>query len=453
MFKKKSKTNVTDMTVGSPTKHILLFAIPLLIGNIFQQFYSMVDSIVVGNYVGANALAAVGNCGSLNFLFFSLSSGLAIGIGVLVSQHYGAKDDKNVRVTIANSFYIVFVAAAIVSVVGFILGPWILKLLNTPDTILQDSTTYLRVTCLGIVAVALYNSVASMLRALGDSKTPLYFLIFASFVNVGLDLLFVLVFHLGVLGVALATIISQAVSAILCLIYAIKKVSYFQFHKDEWKYNQEVVVKTVKIGVPIAMQSSMIAISCMALQGVVNQFGEVIMAASTVVSRIEMVVQQPYGSLSSAVTTYSGQNMGAGKMDRVQKGFKRATLIALIFSILLIPIMYGFGEQIMGIFVKDPDVIAVGKNALRITSLFYFALGMIYVPRAVLNGCGDAKFPMINGITEVLCRISYSQIFTKIPVIGYWGIWITTCATWITTAAVCLIHYKRGKWKEKRIRA
>lgn len=439
---------MTDMTTGSPVRHILKFALPLLIGNLFQQLYNMVDSIVVGNFVGKNALAAVGACGSMNFLFFSLSSGLAIGIGIIVSQYFGAKDEKNVRSTIANSIYVLLMAALSVSVIGIIFAPQLLKLLVTPDNIIGDSTIYMRTTCAGIIAIAFYNGVAAILRALGDSRTPLYFLILSSIVNVILDLTFVRALEMGVFGVALATIISQAVSAVTCLIYAYHKVPYFRLTKEELRPHKEIIIKSFRLGMPVALQNSMIAISCMVLQGVVNSFGDTVMAAYTITNRIEQIVQQPYGSLGAALTTYSGQNIGAGKIDRVKKGFRQAILMALIFSILLIPVAYLFGPRIVGIFVKEQEVIDIGYRALRITSLCYFGLGMIYVPRALLNGCGDTGFAMLNGISEVVCRILYSPIFTRISLLGYWGIWCTTAATWITTAIVCVVRYFQGKWKK-----
>ena len=443
--------NITDMTTGSPAKHILKFALPLLIGNLFQQLYNMVDSVVVGNFVGKNALAAVGSCGSMNFLFFSLSSGLAIGIGIIVAQYFGAKDEKNVRSTIANSYYVLIAVSLLVSVIGILAAPGLLRLLATPDNIIGDSILYMRTTCIGIAAIALYNGIAAILRALGDSRTPLYFLIVSSIVNVVLDLIFVLSFGMGVFGVALATIISQAVSAVSCLIYAYHKVAYFRLSREELKPQSSIIVKSFQLGVPLALQNSMIAISCMVLQGVVNSFGDTVMAAYTITNRIEQIVQQPFGSLGAALTTYAGQNMGARQTERVKKGFVQCTFIVLIFSVVLIPVAYLFGKNIVGIFVKEQDVIDIGYRALRITSLCYAGLGMIYVPRALLNGCGDTGFSMINGFTEVACRILYSQIFIRIPVLGYWSIWITTGATWITTALVCVARYFQGKWKLKSI--
>lgn len=443
--------NMTDMTSGSPAKHILNFALPLLIGNLFQQLYNMVDSLVVGNYVGADALAAVGACGSMNFLFFSLCGGLSTGIGIIVAQFYGAKDEKSIRATIANSIYVLVGIAIVVSVLGILTSPALLRLLQTPEGILADSVLYMRTTCAGIIAIALYNGVASILRALGDSKTPLYFLILASIINVVLDLVFVLQFNWAVFGVAFATIIAQAVSAIACIIYAYIRVPYFRLTKEQLRPQFDIISRSFTIGIPLALQNSMIAVSCMALQGVVNTFGETVMAAYTIIGRIEQVVQQPYSSLGMAITTYTGQNVGAKKLDRVKKGYHQAIIMVLIFSILLLPVCYIFGEQIIGAFVKEPEVIAIGVQGLRINCLFYFGLGMIYVPRALLNGAGDAGFAMMNGFTEVACRILFSQVLTRIPVLGHVGIWLTTGATWATTAIVCVIRYRQGKWKEKAL--
>lgn len=445
-------SNITDMTIGSPTRHILLFSIPLLIGNIFQQLYNMVDSVVVGNFVGANALAAVGTCGSMNFFCFSLSSGLAIGIGIIVAQYFGSKNDKMVRSTISNAIFILTGASIIVSLLAFIFCPYALKLLQCPESILPSSIIYMRTTCCGTIFVAFYNGVASILRALGDSKSPLYFLILSSIINLGLDLLFVIVFKLGVFGVALATIISQAVSAFTSIIYAYKKVSYFHLSKSEFYPNRNIIINSLKVGTPVALQSCLISISMMVLQGVVNTFGETVMAAYTIVMRVEQLVQQPYSSISAAITSYSGQNIGAGEIQRVKKGFHRGTVIVLIFSLIMLPTFWFFGKNIIGFFVdNDMDVINIGAKGLQITSLCYFMLGMIYVPRAVLNGCGDTGFAMINGITEVAGRIIFAPVLTKIPAIGFWGIWVTTGATWTITAIVCFIRYKTGIWKKKAI--
>ena len=445
----KPSSTAADMTKGNPVRLILTFSIPLIIGNVFQQFYNMVDSIVVGNFVGANALGAVGACGSLNWLFFSLSSGLGIGIGVIVSQFYGAKRFDQVSATIANSFYVLVSTALVVSILCFAITPAVLRLLNTPDDIINDSITYMRTTCIGIVAISLYNGVSSILRALGDSKTPLYFLILSSICNVLLDLLFVIAFGWGVFGVAFATILSQALSAVVSLIYSIRKIPYFRLTKEQMKPNPAIIKNSYRLGVPIALQSSMIAVSCVVLQSVVNRFGSTVVSAFTITNRIEQLINQPYNSLGTALTTYAGQNIGAGDTGRVKLGFKKSIYIVAVFSAIMIPVMFLFGKNIAGLFVKETDVIELGASALRITSVCYFFLGMIYIPRGILNGCGDAAFSMINGLAEVVCRLLFSSVLTRIPKIGYWGIWITTGLTWLCVSIVCLLRYASGKWKQK----
>ena len=442
------KAKITDMTTGNPTKHILLFALPLFIGNLFQQLYNMIDSLVVGNYVGANALAATGTCGSLNFLFFSLSSGLAIGIGIIVSQYFGAKDEQGVRDTIANSIYVLAAASLAATLLGVLLARPLLLLLSTPDEVIGDAIVYLRTTCCGIIFIATYNGVAATLRALGDSRTPLYFLIFSSLCNIGLDLLFVLCFNWGVFGVGFATVISQALSALVSLIYAVIKVPYFKLTKAELKPHKLIIKRSFELGVPMALQSSMIAISMIVLQGVVNTFGTVVMAAYTITGKVDLVISQLYNAMSQSLVTYAGQNIGAGEIDRVKKGYLRGHIIVFIYNLIMIPIIFTFSSQIVGIFVTEPEVIEIGGNALRITSLVYFFLGAIYVPRGTLNGCGDAKFSLINGITEVACRIVYASVLTRIASIGMWGIWIATGLTWFTVAIICNIRYFRGRWKK-----
>ena len=442
------KAKVTDMTTGNPTKHILLFALPLFIGNLFQQLYNMIDSLVVGNYVGANALAATGTCSSLNFLFFSLSSGLAIGIGIIVSQYFGAKDEQGVRDTIANSIYVLAAASLAATLLGVLLARPLLLLLSTPDEVIGDAIVYLRTTCCGIIFIATYNGVAATLRALGDSRTPLYFLIFSSLCNIGLDLLFVLCFNWGVFGVGFATVISQALSALVSLIYAVIKVPYFKLTKAELKPHKLIIKRSFELGVPMALQSSMIAISMIVLQGVVNTFGTVVMAAYTITGKVDLVISQLYNAMSQSLVTYAGQNIGAGEIDRVKKGYLRGHIIVFIYNLIMIPIIFAFSSQIVGIFVTEPEVIEIGGNALRITSLVYFFLGAIYVPRGTLNGCGDAKFSLINGITEVACRIVYASVLTRIASIGMWGIWIATGLTWFTVAIICNIRYFRGRWKK-----
>lgn len=450
---KDMRNHQVDMTVGNPTEHLLWFALPLFIGNLFQQFYNLVDTSIAGKFISADALAAIGSCSSLNFLFFSLSAGLANGIGIIVSQYFGAKKDAMIKATVVSSFYILAISAVVVSGLGILLARPLLVLLQTPEgAILDDAVLYLQVTCLGIIFIAFYNGVAAILRALGDAKAPLVMLIISSFLNIGMDLLLVIVFRLGVFGVAFATVVAQALSATIALCYAFVRIPYFKLSRSELRPHKDIILQSFRLGIPLALQSSMIAISMIVLQGVVNSFGNTVMAAYTISAKVDLLVSQFYTAISMALTTYSGQNYGARKLDRVKSGFLRGVIIVTAYNCVMIPLVLLFREPIVGLFVDEQAVIAIGVRAQLITSLAYFALGMIYVPRGVLNGVGDAKFSLINGITEVICRVVFSFGLTSIAVIGQWGIWGAAALTWITVAIVCMCRYYFGKWKYKEER-
>lgn len=445
------KQAVYSMTEGSPAKLLLKFTLPMLIGNLFQQFYNMVDSIVVGRFVGSNALAAVGATGSLNFLFFAMSFGISAGVGVVVSQYFGADRMDMVEKSIMNGMYLLTVVSAIMGVIGIVMARWVLVALDTPAVILDDAVIYMRVSCAGILAIAAYNGVASVLRALGDSKRPLYFMVVACFINIVLDLVFVISFGWSVFGVALATVIAQLVAAAGAFVYALCKVPCFRIKKENRSVRRDIIARCFTLGLPIAMQNALIAFSCIFLQKVVNGFGESVVAANTALGRIEQLVQQPYNSLGTALTTYTGQNIGAGKIDRVKQGYKTGFWSVVVFSlVMLLPCQF-LGEQIVGIFVTEPEVIAIGAKGLSITSFFYFFLGMIYVARSVLNGAGDAAFAMINGLMEVAGRVGFAIPLTKIPFIGMWGVFFTTAFTWTLTSIVSMARYHKGKWEFKKI--
>ena len=439
------------MTEGTPLRLLIAFTIPMLIGNLFQQFYNMVDSIVVGKYVGANALASVGVTGSINFFFFSLSSGIAVGIGIIVSQYFGAGDEKQVQKTIANSVFIILGTAVFMGLIGAVFARQVLVLLSTPMAILDDAVTYMQICCGGLVAVAAYNGISSILRALGDSKTPLIFLVVASVINVVLDLIFVIEFGWSVFGVGLATVISQFVAAVGSILYAYIKIPYFKIPKKYYRLDQDILVRCLRLGLPVALQYSLISISCIAQQWVVNGFGEITVAAFTATGRIEQLVHQPYMSLSTALATFTGQNIGAGKIARVRKGFWTSMKMTAVFSILMLFISVAFAEQIIHIFVDDPAVIAMGAKGLRIISLCYLPLGTIYMTRNILNGAGDVNFSMASGFVEVFGRVGFSKPLTMIPFLGVWGIWITTGLTWTITAVVGFVRYSGGRWKYKSI--
>lgn len=442
---------VQDMTEGNEVRHLIQFSLPMLIGNVFQQFYNIINSIVVGRYIDASALAAVGATGSLNFLAFSVCLGLSIGISIIISQYFGAKREEDVKKAIANAVYVIAVSGIIMSVLTSVFARPILQVMNTPPEILDESVRFLRVSAGGMTAVAAYNAMAAILRALGDSKTPLFFLVVSCGINVGLDLLFVLKLGLGVEGTAAATVISQGLAALGCIIFALRNNPYFKLKKEHMKVSWPIIVQCIRIGVPVALQNSMIAVSLVALQRVVNGFGEVAVAAYTATSRIEQLIQQPFNSLGAAMATFAGQNMGAGKLDRVKKGYYKSILIVGAFSVIALLAAQLGGHSIIGLFVKEEAVINIGARAIKITSCMYFALGMIYVTRGVLNGTGDAFYSMINGIVEVVGRVGFSTGLAMIPAIGVWSVWTTTGLTWVITAAASIIRYKQGKWQNKSL--
>lgn len=441
------KDTSINMTEGNTIKHLLVFSIPMLIGNLFQQVYNLADSIIVGQLIGSQALAAIGATNSLTFLFFALCNGFGAGGGIIVSQSFGAGNTKEVKNCIANTGYIMIVLPFVVGVSAFFLSDPILRMLGTPEDIFHDSLSYLRIMCIGLLFVSVYNYVSSMMRALGDSRTPLYFLIFSCILNAGLDVLFVLTFKMGVFGAGLATFISQFISNVLCLTYAFTMNPYFKINKKDLKINPTVIQRTVKLGFPLSIQFSLIAISCMALQRVVNSFGALAVAAFTATGRVEQVIHMPYQTLSAAESTFCGQNFGAKNYKRVREGFRKSMLLMTIFTLCMVPLIQIFGEQIINIFVKDEEVIAMGAKAMRITSIFYIFLGLIYTARGVLNGLGDSFFALLNGIVEVVGRFTVPYALTVIPAIGVWGIWWSVGIVWFLSGITAWWRYlyKRRK--------
>ena len=438
------KSEIKNMTEGKPLKLIALFAIPMLVGNLFQQIYNIADSIIVGKMLGKDALAAVGATGNITFLFFALCNGIGSGGGIVMSQYFGRREDDNVKTCILNTAYIMFIFPLIVGIIAFFCSTPLLLLLKTPEDIMAQSVLYLRTMCVGIVFVSMYNFVSSTLRALGDSKTPLYFLIISSIINIGLDIWFVKL-GFGVFGAGLATVIAQALSGFGCIIYALKRNSYFIFERKHYAINTHIIKQTIRLGVPLSLQFAMISISCMALQRVINSFGAVAVAANTAVVRIETVIHQPYQTMGATLSTFTGQNYGAKKFDRVKKGYIQGAVIVLVFSLIMLPIMQFFGSNIISIFVSEPEVIEMGARAIKISSLFYVFLATIYVTRGVLGGLGDAFFSLINGIVEVIGRFTVPFWLTAIPSIGIWGIWWSVGIVWSLAGITALMRYFQYK--------
>lgn len=444
------KSNLMNMTEGRPMRLLFVFALPLLIGNLFQQAYNLADSMIVGKLLGANSLAAVGATGSISFLFFSVCNGISSGGGIVTAQYYGAKDYDRVKQAIVNSAYIMLSTSLVTGVTAFLMVPTVLGWMGTPEEILPDAITYMRMTSASVPLIAVYNYASSMQRALGDSRTPLYFLIFSCFLNVGLDLLFVGSFGLGVFGAALATMLSQLLAGVGSLLYAVRTNPFFRLNKTDLPFDRKIAKGAIRMGLPLALQWSLIAISTTALQTFTNTFGANAVAAFTATNRLEQLVQQPFGSLSMALSTYSSQNYGANRKDRIRTGFRDNLLATAVLSALMFLLMQVWGNNLIGMFVNEADVIALGGRALKITSFFYLFLGTIYATRGVLNGIGDALFAFINGFVEIAGRIGLPVLLSAIPGVGVWAIWYTAGITWMLAGLSCVLRYLA--WRRKTFR-
>ena len=444
---------IRKMTEGSELSHILRFTLPLLAGNLFQQLYNIVDSAIVGRYLGGEALAAVGSTGSITYLFYTLCIGLATGAGILIAQRFGAGDNDAVKRLITNSAYALGALGIIISVVSVICARPLLLLLDTPAEVIDRAEGYMQISCAGTVAVAAYNWINAVLRSLGDSKTPLIFLGVASVLNAVLDVLFVVGFEMDVNGAALATVIAQGVSAAGSIIFAFCKNPCFKLTREQAKFNGAIFTKCIVTGVPIALQNAMVSLSMVFLQRTANGFGPTVMAAYTASMRVEQLVQQPFASLNVAISTFAGQNIGAGKTDRAVRGYRKSVLTGLVFSIVMLVLFMLFSGAIMGVFIdktEDPQVLVIGEQALKLSSLFYFPLGLIHITRGMLNGAGDVGFALINGVAEVVGRIGFALLLVNVfPQVGYWAVWGTTCLTWVLTALMSLARYFSGVWRKK----
>ena len=436
------KDYTTDMTTGNPVRHIIRFAIPALIGNVFQQVYNIADTIIVGRFVGANALAAVGSTSSITFLFFALCNGIGSGGGIIASQFYGAHDNAKVKNCIVNTGLIMLIVPLLFGTTGFIFAPALLRLMSTPEDILPDAAMYIRFMCMGLLFVSSYNYLAAMLRALGDSRSPLYFLILSTILNVILDIVFVYNLKMGIRGAAIATVISQFTATVTCGIYAYRINPYFRLRKEDFVISFMMCKKVIRLGVPMSLQFALISISAMAVQRVVNSYGTTVIAAFTATNRIEQLIHQPYTTLGASLATFCGQNYGAKKYDRVYSGYKKGLLIMAVLTIVMILVMQFFGGAITGLFVTDSEVISLGAMGLRITSSFYFALGLIYVVRGVLTGVGDAFFALFNGIVEVIGRFTLPILITKYMGMGRTGIWVSAGVVWVVSGVSAWYRYR-----------
>ena len=438
-----NKELTKDMTTGNPVKLILLFSIPLLIGNIFQQFYSMVDTIIVGRFVGVDALAAVGSTGSMSFLINGFVVGLTSGFAVLISQKFGAKDEAGLKKATASTIVLSLIATIIVTIVSMLFAKPLLNLMNTPENIINDAYSYIIIIYGGTVATVAYNMFASILRALGDSKTPLYFLIIASILNIVLDIVFIVNFKMGVSGAAYATVISQGVSSILCLIYTYRKYKILILKKEVFKVKRRMYIKHLKIGIPMALQFSITALGIMTVQGALNVFGSTVIAAYTAASKVLQIVMQPAITFGVTMATYCGQNLGAKNYARIKEGVKKCTQISIVTSILAGLILVFGGKFFVGLFIENPDasILAYAQECLNYAAVFFIPLGLIFIYRNALQGMGESFVPMMAGAYELIARAIVA--FTLPRFIYYTGICLADPIAWLAAAIPLGIYYHK----------
>ena len=426
-----------DRTTGNPVKLILFFSIPLLIGNIFQQFYSMVDTIIVGRFVGVEALAAVGSTGAMVFLVNGFVIGLTAGFAILISQRFGAKDHLGMKKATGSAITLSIISVLIITIISILSAKPVLRLMNTPDNIIMYAGTF---------ATFIYNMLASMLRALGDSKTPLYFLIISSILNIVLDLVFIINFNMGVAGAAYATVISQGVSGLLCLIYTYKRHTILKLKKSDFIVKKDYYITHLKIGVPMALQFSVTALGIMIVQGALNVFGSTVIASYTAASKALQLVMQPAVTFGVTMATYCGQNLGARNFERIQEGVKKCTIISIITSIIAGIVLVLFGKYFVLMFLESPDqtVIGYATQCLNIAAIFFIPLGLIFIYRNALQGIGDSFIPMMAGVYELAARALVA--FTLPNFIGYLGICLADPVAWIFACVpLAYTYFKRIK--------
>ena len=400
------------MTEGSPAKLIVMFTIPLLIGNIFQQLYSMVDTLIVGRTLGVNALAAVGCTGSINFLILGFAMGVSTGLAIITAQRFGAKDEEGVRRSVAAGAWISLGVTVVLTAVSVPLARQILELMNTPMEIIDGAYDYIIVIFWGIIACMLFNFLSNIIRALGDSRTPLLFLVIACILNIVLDFGLILGAGMGVAGAAWATIISQMVSGLLCLWYIKKKLPILHLSKDDWKVSGWDMKQHFKISMPMGFQMSIIAIGAVVLQFVLNGLGSAAVAAFSAAQRIDQIAGQPMNSFGTTMATYAAQNYGAGEIGRIKKGVLQCCLISVGFSIAVGLVNIFAGYQMAGFFVGDGEraVQSMAQTYLQINGAMYFVLALLFVFRFTLQGLGKGFMPTVAGVMELLMR-TFAAIF------------------------------------------
>ncbi|MBE6846345.1 MAG: MATE family efflux transporter [Ruminococcus sp.] len=449
-----SKTK--ELTVGKPYKLILAFAIPMVIGNLFQQLYNMVDTIIVGKYVGVNALAGVGSTGAISFLVVGFALGVCTGFSIPVAHEFGAGNYKKMRKYIAHSIYLCTATTIILTLITVIGAAPVLKIMNTPEEIFSDAYNYIIVIFAGLGATIFYNMLSGILRAIGDSKSPLIFLVISSFLNIALDLIFIITFDMGVFGAGLATVISQLVSALLCLVYMIKNYDILKFERDELKFDSRYAAGLSSNGYPMALQFSITAVGSIILQSAVNTLGTQSVAAITAASKIQTVAIGPMESLGITMATYCGQNKGAGKYERIRQGINQSLVIEMIYCVAVCIAVSVFGGIITTLFIDTQNTSAaeisriteLSAHYLKINGVFYPLLGLLFILRNSIQGMGYSMLPMLAGVAELIARSFVAIGF--VATVGYDAACFSSPAAWIFADIILIITYAAKMRKMKK---
>ena len=438
---------IKDMNIGSPYKLLIIFALPVALGSLFQQLYSLIDAVIVGQYVGLNALAALGSVGSLFYLVIGFTVGLGAGFSVILSQEFGAKNYKNIKTAYAMSIILTAIISLLLSLLFCLTSKDLLLLLRTPENILDMANEYIFVIYAGLIAFTFFNFFSAVLRSFGDSRTPLIFLIVASGLNILLDLVFVLIFPLGCLGVAIATILAQSLAALLTLIYIRKKLTFLNLEKSDWKINLSMIKRLLAIGLPAAFQYSVCAIGMLVLQVAVNSFGSDIIAAYSISTKLEYLYSLPIPAIGAAISTYAAQNFGAGNHDRINKGFKAAVVLIIIWSLIAMLINYAFSPLLATAFLPDTqntsNVLSNALTCINLELFFFIALGLIFVYRTGDQGLGAGSAPMISSIIELVVR-SLGAIILPLY-LGVFGLYLASPLSWLSAAIFLPLYHIRVK--------
>lgn len=430
-----------DMTVGSPLKLILAFSIPLLIGNLFQQFYNMVDTLIVGRYLGVDALAGVGSTASVSFLVIGFIMGMTGGFCVLISQSFGAHDYDAMRHTTATAIVLCVILTVIITVLSTVFAHPLLRLMKTPNAYYSYAYDYIIIIFAGSAASMFYNIISGILRALGDSKTPLYFLIISSVINIVLDIVFIRYFNMGVAGAAWATVIAQAISGLLCLVYMKKRFPILKMKRGDWALDFKLMLRHLQVGFPMALQFCVIAIGSIVLQGALNGMGSNAVAAYTAGNKVEQICMQPLSTFGLTMATYCAQNLGANRLDRIKAGVKSCFGLSILTALLGAALLIPFGGVICRIFFADnvPEVLKMAHTYLIICSSAFPALGLLFLYRNALQGMGNSFVPFLAGVSELVMRIISAVFLSKY--IGYTGVCLAGPLAWVAAAVPLALMY------------